>query len=191
MFTAIHGGLLRRMLREFRKRAIRTGQPTAFTMSRQMMMAAEYLGQAMGLLPDEEYEFGDFLMRAVGAAKQAAQRPIHLEAGADLRRMGEELQKLDKAFLVLLICERIKSFFAGRWQSGRAGVCFRFFGGSLPQRSFYICSNRPTRIICISRPLFWVLTKGKKSFKIEIEKACIKGRSANRMPKQYNGGFNL
>lgn len=127
VFTAIHGGLLRRMLREFRKRAIRTGQPTAFTMSRQMMMAAEYLGQAMGLLPDEEYEFGDFLMRAVGAAKQAAQRPIHLEAGADLRRMGEELQKLDKAFLVLLICERIKSFLQGGGNLGELAFVSAFW----------------------------------------------------------------
>ena len=78
-------------------------------------------------LPDEEYEFGDFLMRAVGAAKQAAQRPIHLEAGADLRRMGEELQKLDKAFLVLLICERIKSFLQGGGNLGELAFVSAFW----------------------------------------------------------------
>ena len=64
-------------------------------------------------------------MRAVGAAKQAAQRPIHLEAGAD-RRMVKSCKKLDKAFLVLLICERIKELCraVAIWE---AGVCFRFW----------------------------------------------------------------
>ena len=52
---------------------------------------------------------------------------IHLEAGADLRRMGEELQKLDKAFLVLLICERIKSFLQGGGNLGELAFVSAFW----------------------------------------------------------------
>ena len=68
-----------------------------------------------------------YFYQALGAAKQAAQRPIHLEAGADLRRMGEELQKLDKAFLVLLICERIKSFLQGGGNLGELAFVSAFW----------------------------------------------------------------
>lgn len=92
---------MQRMLRQFRKRALRTGRPMAFTLSRQMMMAAELLGEALELSPEKEYDFGDFLVQLRQAAAQARER-------FDPHTVGEELQKLDRATVVLWIRERIE-----------------------------------------------------------------------------------
>lgn len=108
-FMTLRDGALRRMLRQFRRRALRTGRPAAFTLSRQMVMAAEFLGEALGVSPEKEYAFGDFLQELLRAAKEARQRPVDWENWSDLRTLGEELQKLDRAFVVLLIRDRIES----------------------------------------------------------------------------------
>ena len=110
---ALRAGVMRRMLRQFRRRAVHTGRPAAFTLSRQMMMAAEFLGEALGVSPEREYAFGDFLQELLCAAKEARQRPVDWENWSDLRSLGEELQKLDRAFVVLLIRERIDSVLSG------------------------------------------------------------------------------
>ena len=112
-FMALRAGVMRRMLRQFRRRAVHTGRPAAFTLSRQMMMAAEFLGEALGVSPEREYAFGDFLQELLRAAKEARQRPVDWENWSDLRALGEELQKLDRAFVVLLIRERIDSVLSG------------------------------------------------------------------------------
>ena len=112
-FMALRAGVMRRMLRQFRRRAVRTGKPVVFTLSRQMMMAAEFLGEALGVSPEREYAFGDFLQELLCAAKEARQRPVDWENWSDLRTLGEELQKLDRAFVVLLIRERIDSVLSG------------------------------------------------------------------------------
>lgn len=87
-----------------------------------MMMAAEFLGEALGVSPEREYAFGDFLQELLRAAKEARQRPVDWENWSDLRTLGEELQKLDRAFVVLLIRERIDSVLSGGGQPGRIFV---------------------------------------------------------------------
>lgn len=110
--------LLRRMLREFRKRSQHTSTARSFTLSRQMMMSAEYLGEAIGADPTQVYEFGTFLRLLRQKAEECRQRPIpqNILTGntlADLQKVSEQLQKLDRAFLVLLIRERIERFLEG------------------------------------------------------------------------------
>ena len=110
--------LLRRMMREFRKRSQHTSTARSFTLSRQMMMSAEYLGEALGVEPTQVYEFGDFLRLLLEKAQECRQRPVpqNILTGntlADLQKMGEQLQNLDRAFLVLLIRERIERFLQG------------------------------------------------------------------------------
>ena len=86
----LRAGVMRRMLRQFRRRAVRTGRPAAFTLSRQMMMAAEFLGEALGVSPEREYAFGDFLRELLRAAKEARQRPVDWENWSDLRALGKK-----------------------------------------------------------------------------------------------------
>ena len=116
--SAIQTVLLRRMLREFRRRSRYTIASHSFTLSRQMMMAAEYLGEIVGIDPQKEYLFGDFLQLLLQWVKLCRAREVDGEAFrperfSDLQRMGEELQKLDRSFLVLLIRERIERFLQG------------------------------------------------------------------------------
>lgn len=116
--SAIQTVLLRRMLREFRRRSRYTIASHSFTLSRQMMMAAEYLGEIVGIDPQQEYRFGEFLQLLLQRAEQCREKTVdgeafHPERFSDLQRMGEELQKLDRSFLVLLIRERIERFLQG------------------------------------------------------------------------------
>lgn len=118
LFEISRSVLLRRMLREFRKRSQHAGTARSFTLSRQMMMSAEYLGEALGADPTQVYEFGAFLRLLRQKAQECRQRPMpqHILTGntlADLQKVSEQLQKLDRAFLVLLIRERIEHFLEG------------------------------------------------------------------------------
>ena len=110
--------IMRRMLREFRKRAYHTNTLRPFTLSIQMMMAAEYLGEALEIAPDREYEFGEFLNQLKQEAgrrrKELSQEELFFGEKFDLSGLSEELQKLDHGFLVLLICKRIKKFLNGK-----------------------------------------------------------------------------
>ena len=110
--------IMRRMLREFRKRAYHTNTLRPFTLSIQMMMAAEYLGEALEIAPDREYEFGEFLNQLKQEAgrrrKELSQEELFFGEKFDLSGLSEELQKLDHGFLVLLICRRIKKFLNGK-----------------------------------------------------------------------------
>ncbi|WP_296626557.1 patatin-like phospholipase family protein [uncultured Negativibacillus sp.] len=116
--SAVQNVVLHRMLREFRKRSRYMSTPHSFTLSRQMMMAAEYLGEILGVDPQKEYLFGDFLQLLLQKSEQCREKTVdteafHPEHFTDLQRMAEELQKLDRSFLVLLIRQRIEHFLQG------------------------------------------------------------------------------
>ena len=56
---------------------------------------------------------GTFCRSCCAQQKRPRQRPVDWENWSDLRTLGEELQKLDRAFVVLLIRERIDSVLSG------------------------------------------------------------------------------
>ena len=112
IFSGIHTVLMRRMLREFRRRSLHTRAQHSFTLSRQLMMAAEYLGEACRISPEEVYEFGHFLELLQERVAEYRKRPFPQDF-SDLRKVGEELKKIDKIFLVLLIRERIERYLQG------------------------------------------------------------------------------
>lgn len=64
--------------------------------------------------------------------------------------MGEELQKLDKAFLVLLICERIKSFLQGGGNLGELAFVSAFWREFAAAVILYLL-EQTDRTICISK----------------------------------------
>ncbi len=103
--------LMRRMLREFRKRSQYTAN-RSFTLSRQMIMAAEYLGEIFSISPEQTYEFGSFLSLIQKSAEELRNQPI-AKSLTDLPKIGQNLQKKDRALLVLLFCERIDRFLNG------------------------------------------------------------------------------
>lgn len=103
--------LMRRMLREFRKRSRDTAN-RSFTLSRQMIAAAEYLGEIFGMEPQRAYEFGTFLREVRNRAEQLRLQPISQDL-SDLMKLGRELQKNERALLTLLFCERIDRFLSG------------------------------------------------------------------------------
>ena len=122
--------MMRRMLREFRKRAYHTNTLRPFTLSIQIMMAAEYLGEAMEIEPDRTYEFGEFLektrAKAQARRKDLQQQEWFIE-NFDLQSLGDDLQKLDRAFLVLLIRERVQKFLEDEAPFGELLVASAFW----------------------------------------------------------------
>lgn len=113
----MHQRILRRMMREFLRRFYRVNQTRPFTLSMQVIMAAEYLGEALEIEPDCEYEFGEFVKRMEEAVKikreEFAAEDRSFSEGFDLQSVGEDLQKLDRFFLVSLIRERLERFLIG------------------------------------------------------------------------------
>lgn len=110
--------VLRRMMREFRKHSPRLQEKQAFTDDRQLMMAAEYLGRILEIEPTKAYSFGEFLRLLKQTAQTCREQPVEtswFESGKlpDLETLGEELKKLDKVFLVLLIHKRLVRFLEG------------------------------------------------------------------------------
>ena len=103
--------LMRRMLREFRKRSRDTAN-RSFTLSRQMIAAAEYLGEIFGMEPQRVYEFGEFLREVRDRADKLSLQPIS-QPLSELMKLGKELQKNERPLLTLVFCERIEHFLNG------------------------------------------------------------------------------
>ena len=124
IFSGIHTVLMRRMLREFRRRSLHTRAQHSFTLSRQLMMAAEYLGEACRMNPEEVYEFGHFLELLQERVEEYRKRPFPQDF-SDLRKL-EKNSKRSTKFPGAVDSGANRALFAGRRNIGRAGVCFCF-----------------------------------------------------------------
>ena len=145
MIAPMEERIMRRMLREFRKRAYHTNTLRPFTLSIQMMMAAEYLGEALDMEPDKEYEFGEFLIllkqKAQSRREELSQEELFSREKFDLAGLSEELQMLDHGFLVLLICSRIRKFLEGKASFGEMLAASAFWKEFAAAVFLYLLEN--------------------------------------------------
>ena len=142
IFSGIHTVLMRRMLREFRRRSLHTRAQHSFTLSRQLMMAAEYLGETCRMNPEEVYEFGHFLELLQEHVAEYRRRPFPQDF-SDLRKVGEELKKIDKIFLVLLIRERIERYLQGGGTLGELVFASAFWREFVAAIFLYLIEHLP------------------------------------------------
>lgn len=104
---ALSAMMTRRMLRDFRGKTL---ERRPFTISRQIILAAEYCGECFHLDPTRVYPFREFNECILNGFQQAESAAEPIAALTDLPKMAEELRKLDRAALALLIYGRLYEF---------------------------------------------------------------------------------